>query len=97
MLTFEDARNLILDSVSSCGVERVEILESLGRAIAEDITAPWNLPATDNSAMDGYAVVTANCSEPGTLEVIGSIQAGGVINSVVISGCAIKPPVAHRG
>jgi len=90
MLTFEQARKLILDSVSPCGVERVEILESLGRTLAEDIVAPWNLPATENSAMDGYAVVAANCREPVTLEVIGHIQAGGVNDSVVISGCAIK-------
>ena len=90
MLTFEEARKLILDSVSPCGVERVEILESLGRTLAEDIVAPWNLPATDNSAMDGYAVVAANCEEPVRLDVIGHIQAGGVNNSVVISGCAIK-------
>jgi molybdopterin molybdotransferase len=90
MLSFEEARKLILDSVSPCGVERVEILESLGRTLAEDIVAPWNLPATENSAMDGYAVVAANCREPVTLEVIGHIQAGGVNDSVVISGCAIK-------
>ena len=90
MLSFEEARKLILDSVSPCGVERVEILESLGRTLAEDIVAPWNLPATDNSAMDGYAVVAANCQDPVTLEVIGHIQAGGEINSVVISGCAMK-------
>lgn len=90
MLTFEAARKLILDSVSPCGVERVEILESLGRTLAEDIVAPWNLPATDNSAMDGYAVVVADCREPAKLEIIGHIQAGGVNSSVVISGCAVK-------
>lgn len=90
MLTFEAARKLILNSVSPCGVERVEILDSLGRTLAEDIVAPWNLPATDNSAMDGYAVVSADCLEPVTLEVIGSIQAGGVNNTSVTSGCAIK-------
>ena len=90
MLFFQAARKLILNSVSPCGVERVEILESLGRTLAEDIVAPWNLPASDNSAMDGYAVVSVNCLEPVTLEVIGHIQAGGVNNSVVISGCAVK-------
>ena len=90
MLTFVDARRLILDSVSPCGVERVEILESLGRTLAEDVIAPWNLPASDNSAMDGYAVVTEDCQEPATLEVIGHIQAGGTIKAVVITGCAMK-------
>ena len=90
MLTFEQARTLILDSVTPCGVERVEILESLGRTLAEDIVAPWNLPATDNSAMDGYAVMADNCREPVKLEVIGHIQAGGENSAAVNSGSAIK-------
>ena len=90
MLTFEEARKLILDSVSPCGVERVEILESLGRTLAEDIVAPWNLPASNNSAMDGYAVISVDCREPAKLKIIGHIQAGGAIDSEVVSGCAIK-------
>ena len=90
MLTFEAARTMILDSVSPCGVERVTLLDSLGRTLAEDVISPSDLPAADNSAMDGYAVVTADCGEPALLNITGHLQAGGDISSEVISGCAIR-------
>jgi len=90
MLSFEAARKLILDSVSPRGVERVEILESLGRTLAEEIVAPWDLPAADNSAMDGYAVIASDCLEPAALEVIGHIPAGAVSTVAVSSGFAFK-------
>ncbi len=91
MLTFEQARTVILDSVSPCGMEQVELLASLGRTLAEDIRAPWDLPAADNSAMDGYALRAADCREtPVRLRVIGQIAAGGELTTAVSSGCAIK-------
>jgi len=61
MPTFEVARSMILASVSSLGAERVELLAALGRVVAEDVVAPWDMPFYDNSAMDGFAVRTADC------------------------------------
>jgi molybdopterin molybdotransferase len=45
------------------------LLEALGLPVCEDISAPMDLPAFDNSAMDGYAVylddvVTASEDHP---------------------------------
>jgi molybdopterin molybdotransferase len=37
------------------GVEKVAIRSALGRVLAQDIISPINVPAHDNSAMDGYA------------------------------------------
>jgi molybdopterin molybdotransferase len=90
MPNFEDARNIILASVSPLGVERVELLESLGRVIAEDVIAPWDMPLYDNSAMDGFAVRSTACTSPVTLEITGYIPAGGRAESVVVPGCAVK-------
>jgi molybdopterin molybdotransferase len=61
MPTFDDARRLILNSVAPLRVERVGLLESVGKVLAEDVVAPWNMPRCDNSAMDGYAVRSADC------------------------------------
>ena len=36
--------------------ERVHVRAALGRVLAEDVISPLNVPAHDNSAMDGYAV-----------------------------------------
>ncbi len=91
MPTFEDARKMILDSVAPLGTERVGLLDSAGRIIAEDVMAPWNMPLCDNSAMDGYAVRTADCAAiPATLRVTGYIPAGGEVTGPVEPGCAIR-------
>ncbi|CAG0966514.1 molybdopterin molybdotransferase [Geobacteraceae bacterium] len=91
MPTFEEARRIILDRVAPLGVERVSILDALGRVIADDVTAPWDMPLCDNSAMDGFAVRAADCvSLPATLKVTGYIPAGGEVTGPVIRGCAIR-------
>lgn len=90
MPTFNDARNLILRSVAPLGSEPVEILESLGRVLAEDVVASWNMPLCDNSAMDGYAVRAADCRNDARLKITGYVAAGGRADIPVDSGCAVK-------
>jgi molybdopterin molybdotransferase len=51
MVSFEEARSIILDSVQSVGTERIHLLEATGRVLAEDAVSPWDLPLWDNSAM----------------------------------------------
>src|SRR5262245_29076151 len=59
-------------------VERVPVREALGRVLAEDAISPINVPAHDNSAMDGYAVRHADlfADQPATLNVVGTALAG---------------------
>lgn len=91
MPTFDEARKMILDSVAPLGIERVAILDSLGRVIADEVVAHWDMPLCDNSAMDGYAVRAGDCSNiPVTLKVTGYIPAGGEITGAVEPGCAIR-------
>lgn len=90
MPTYEEARRIILASVAPLGAERVDILDSVGRVIAEDIVAPWNMPLCDNSAMDGYAVRAADCREGVVLRVTGYIPAGALPTHAVEPGAAIK-------
>jgi molybdopterin molybdotransferase len=89
--TFEEARSIILDRIAPLGIERVGVLDSLGRVIAEDVVAPWDMPLCDNSAMDGFAVRAADCAAlPVTLNVTGYIPAGGEVTGSVEEGCAIR-------
>jgi molybdopterin molybdotransferase len=91
MPSFEEARKIILDSITPLGVERVGLLEASGRVIAEDVIAPWDMPLCDNSAMDGYAVRAADCANiPAALRVTGYIPAGGEVCGPVEPGCAIR-------
>jgi molybdopterin molybdotransferase len=57
--------------------EKIEIRKALGRVLAQDIVPTINVPAHDNSAMDGYAVRSADFSSNElSLEEIGSALAG---------------------
>ncbi|MEO8628210.1 MAG: gephyrin-like molybdotransferase Glp [Betaproteobacteria bacterium] len=59
-------------------VERLHLRAALGRVLAQDITSTMNVPANDNSAMDGYAVRHADLAADGnvTLSVVGTAFAG---------------------
>jgi molybdopterin molybdotransferase len=57
----------ILKERLSCvaGTETVPLTEALERFLAEDVTAPRNVPLADNSAVDGYAFRHADFDEAG--------------------------------
>ena len=90
MPTFEEARSIILKSVAPLGIERVALLNSIGRVIAEEMIAPWEMPAFDNSAMDGFAVRSFDCKSPTILNITGYIPAGGVATTDLEPGSAIR-------
>ncbi len=59
--------------------ESVEILDALNRVLAEDLHSTIDVPGYDNSAMDGYAVNSADCVTSGSsLPVSQRIPAGQV-------------------
>lgn len=90
MPTFEEARNTILQHVASLSAETVPLLESLGRVLAEDISAPWDMPTCSNSAMDGYAVRADDCKVGEPMPIIDYIPAGGCSRISLERGTAIK-------
>ncbi|HEY3308800.1 MAG TPA: gephyrin-like molybdotransferase Glp [Desulfuromonadaceae bacterium] len=92
MVSFEEARNTILANVRPLGSERVHLLQAVGRTLAEDMLAPWDMPLWDNSAMDGYAVRAADCSNrPCRLKVTGFLPAGAKGDDITVEpGCAIR-------
>ncbi len=89
-LSFETARSTILEHARPLGKERVSLLEAGGRVLAERIYAPWDLPRLDNSAMDGYAVRSADCAAGKSLRITGYIPAGGKPEPDVAPGCAVR-------
>src|SRR4030095_4250700 len=69
--------------------------EALGRVIAEPVESPISLPPWDNSAMDGYAIRSADVqaateSEPGTIESVGEVRAGQAPDVTVRRGTAVR-------
>jgi molybdopterin molybdotransferase len=73
-------------------IERVGVRAGLGRVLAEDIISPLDVPAHDNSAMDGYAVRIADLKSDGdvTLKVAGSSFAGAPFQGAVKPGEAVR-------
>jgi molybdopterin molybdotransferase len=71
--------------------EQVEIRKALGRVLAEDIVPSINVPAHDNSAMDGYALRFSDL-KPGetTLTEAGSAFAGRVFEGAVGAGQCVR-------
>ena len=90
MRTFEEARDLILASVAPLGRERVPVTSASGRVLSEDLRAPRDMPQWDNSAMDGYAVRSADCGAPVTLKLTGYQAAGDAVSPKVTRGCAVR-------
>jgi molybdopterin molybdotransferase len=70
--------------------EAVPVREALGRILAQEIVPDINVPAHDNSAMDGYAVRSSDLADKETtLEEIGVALAGKPLRGAVGAGqCA---------
>lgn len=90
MISFEEARRKILDKVSAAGVERVLLLEAAGRIMAADFSAPIDMPRWNNSAMDGFAVRSEDCTPGMVLAVTDYIPAGVSSDDAVAAGCAAR-------
>jgi len=72
--------------------ERLGVRAALGRVLAEDVVSPLNVPAHDNSAMDGYAVRYADLKPDGetSLKNIGSSFAGVPFKGTVAAGQCVR-------
>ena len=72
------------------GIEDVDTLDANGRVLAVDQVSTLNVPAADNTQMDGYAVRAADCaSGAATLRIAQRIPAGTV-------GQKLEPGTAAR-
>ena len=89
MLGIEEAQQLILRHIALLPTEELPILQGMGRVAGEDVYAPWDIPAADNSAMDGYAFSHAAVRE-NRLVVSGNIPAGKERTTPVAAGEAVR-------
>jgi molybdopterin molybdotransferase len=96
LIEFEEARSLVLACASRLAPETIALREALGRALAEEVHASEDVPAFDNSAMDGFAVRTSD-AEPGVrLRVVDESRAGAPAGATIGAGeaCAISTGAA---
>ncbi len=93
LLPFNEAQEKIFEQITPISAtESVTVKEALGRTLGEEIISPINVPAYNNSAMDGYAIQGDDLPEAGTvtLEVIGSSFAGTPFEGTLQSGQSVR-------
>ncbi len=92
-LTVAQAREQLLSTLSPVvGWECVAIRDALGRVLARPVIAPFDVPAHDNSAMDGYAVRFEDLAaeRETALKVVGTAFAGHAFSGIVGAGQAVR-------
>ena len=92
-LRVDEARARILAEVHPVeGTETLGLREALGRVLGTDVHSTVNVPAHDNSAMDGYALAGSDlpAEEARAFAVVGTSWAGRPFDGVVRSGQCIR-------
>ncbi len=95
LLTVPDALHTILADLAPLPAERVPLLDTLGRVLAEDAYSSQAIPPFTNSAMDGFAVRAADAQaasrgRPVRLAVVGQVAAGDPPGAQVTPGTAVR-------
>ncbi len=77
MISVDRALEIVLSRVEPLPVEEIEFTDAPGRMLREDATADTDLPPFRRSAVDGFAVRSADtASFPAKLKLVGSVPAG---------------------
>jgi molybdopterin molybdotransferase len=95
VIEVDDALRQILGLVDVLGPEEKPTLEALGQVLDEDIACSFDIPPLDNTAMDGYAVRSADTRDaskesPAGLRVTGEVAAGYIFHGEVGPGTAVR-------
>ncbi len=95
MIDYQDALDKILKNTCVLGAERVSVCESVGQVLTENVFSDIDLPHTDISGFDGYAVRSADLKgasrhRPSHLRITGTVRAGRVTRRTVKPGTAIR-------
>lgn len=91
MLSADEALARILKGVEPTAAEAVGLIAAEGRVLAAGVAALHTQPPFDSSAMDGYAVRSADVAKvPATLTLVGESQAGKRFTGTLKSGEAVR-------
>lgn len=93
MISVSDGQERILAQVTAASPpELVPVGRCLGRVTAQDIRSSMDVPPTDNSAVDGYAITSRDIPAAATRElvVVAELPAGAVFPGAIESGQALR-------
>jgi molybdopterin molybdotransferase len=94
-ISVDQALDYILRHITPLDSHPVPIVEALGRVLAEDVVSAVDIPPFVNSAMDGYAVQSADVAgaspvSPAVLSVVAEVPAGALPDRPVEPGTAAR-------
>jgi molybdopterin molybdotransferase len=90
LIEYAEAERLVLENTPRTPVENLPLTEARGLVLAADIEAKFDSPPFDNSAVDGYAVRSADTEAGREFEVVDEAPAGRPSDKSVGEGEAIK-------
>ncbi len=95
LIPLEEAQGRVLQGVVPLAAESVSLEDAVGRVLARPVRSALTVPPWDNSAMDGFAVrsadlAAASVAAPVILRVLGEIPAGGPADVAVEPGSALR-------
>ncbi len=95
MATVTEALTLIKENSPQPKIENLELLDSTGLVLVQDIISPNEYPSCDNSLMDGFAVFwedikNVSQTKPIRLKIIGESLAGAPYNGKFEKGEAVQ-------
>ena len=90
LIDHHEAVRLVLDNTPRSSVENAPLEKTQGLVLSEDLKARFDSPPFDNSAVDGYAVRSADTEEGRTFKVVDEAPAGLPAQKSVGEGEAIK-------
>ncbi|MGQ9801176.1 MAG: molybdopterin molybdotransferase MoeA [Candidatus Saccharicenans sp.] len=93
MISYEKARNLVMEKAQILGIEKVKLLEAPGSVAAEEVRSKIPVPPFRNSAVDGYAIRsedTVGEGQPIRLKLLAKQPAGDYYRKRLGRGQAVK-------
>ena len=95
LIPLEDAQSIVLSRVAPTDLVEIPVWQATGLPLAEDAVADIDISPFANSAMDGYAVRSADLAQtsgeaPVTLDVIGHEAAGHVFEGTIGVGETVR-------
>lgn len=95
MVGVEQAREIVLATIQHLEIEKVPLLESVGRVCARDVATDIDISPFAHAAMDGFAlksadIETACADSPVMLRVIAEVPAGSTYEGALCSGECVR-------
>ena len=90
MLSYDEALRCVMETVQPLSPRDISTADAGGLVLAEAVKAQWDMPGSNNSAMDGYAVCGRSSFPDTPLAIVGASFAGHLFAGPIAQGQATR-------